>query len=567
MNRKRWIFTILLVVLFTTFIAAQKETKKESPGINERLEDAFREYNRMDRPGGTITAVKDGDIVLKRAFGLASMEHNLSITTATVMDTVEISRPVTAMAIFMLEDQGKLSLDDDIRKHIPELPDWGKTVTLRHLLDHTSGIWNWADLLPLAGWKNEDIITFSHVMELVKRQRELPAEPGGKYQFSNTNYNLLAETVTRVTGQVFRDWVRAKIFVPLEMRRTLFRDRFGEPVENQAYAYDYTPFRGYQRGGDNLDAVGSHCLYSSVEDMAKWMLNLETGKVGGKAVIEKMLTPGKLNDGKPIDFAGGFVIDTYKGSKRYRAVGKWGGFNSSFEYFPDQGFAVMMLCNWVSAWVNPSYVTRTVTDIYLEEHFKKNKPAAPMPPAPPKVKIKPDPASYDQYVGAYRLKPGDIVTIERKEDHLFYRFSARGGLDLFPQAENIFVFPLGDYDVVFEKNEKGKVCRLIARAGGNEYEAREKVELVNPTPEELQEYTGSYYLGDLDVRYSVIVRDKKLAFSHWRRGDAILKPETRDTFTMRSGIFNVVEFLRDKQGKISGFTLPNIGVTFKKTNK
>jgi len=566
MKRKSGIIKIVMVVLLTTFIAAQEETKKDPPGINERVENVFSEFHRMDRPGGAIVVVKDGEVVFKNGYCLASMEHPLPITPDTVMDTVEISRPVTAMAIFMLEDQGKLSLDDDIRKHIPELPDWGKTVTLRHLLDHTAGIRDWAEMLPLAGWRNEDIITLNHIMELVKRQPELPADPGSKYRFSNTGYNLLAETVARVTGQAFRDWTRAKIFIPLGMRKTFFRDRFGEPVENQAYAYDYQPLGGYRKGGDNLEAVGSHCLYSSVEDMAKWLINLETGKVGGKSVIEKMLTPGKLNNGKPVDSAGGFHFSTYKGLKRYRVSGQWGGFNSSLEYYPGQKFAVVMLCNWVSGWVNPVNSALLVAHIYLEDHFEKSKPAAPEPPAPSKgEKIKPDPALYDQYVGAYRLKPGNTVTIEREEDRLFYRINPRRRFELFQRSENLFVLAFGDYRLTFQKNKEGKVYRLLEQGGGADDRVLEKIELVNPTPEELREYTGSYYLTGLDARYSVVVREKKLSLTHWRRGDFDLTPETRDVFTGPPGEFNAVEFLRDKQGKISGFKLPNIDVTFEKT--
>jgi len=551
---------IVLVTLAVAIWAAQDEEKKEPLSIAERMEKLFFEWNRLDRPGGAVIVVKDGKVVFQNAYGLASMEHHIPITTNTLFDVVSIARPFTGMAIAMLEAQGKLALGDDIRKHIPELPDFGKTITLRHLLYHTSGIWDWSKALVAAGWRLEDVIDFDHILKLVKRQQKLQFDPGSKYLFSNTNYNLLAETVKRVTGQSFRDWTWANIFRPLHMLKTLVRDRLGEPVRNQAYGYHYQRMRGYQKGGDNLNAVGSNCLFSSVEDMGKWMLNLETGKVGGSTVIKKILTPGVLDNGEEIDHAYGWDIDTYKGLKRFTASGQWGGFNSTIQYFPQHKFGVVVLSNWVSGWVNPAYSARSIADIYLEPHLKKAEPSTSTSET---KEIKPNPALYDQYVGDYRWEPGYVVNILREKDRLMLQ-TPRGKYQLLPQSENEFKLSIADYRFTFQTNKEEKVYQMLIQPGSGDEVIAPKIKLVNPTPDELKEFTGTYYCQELDARYSVILQDKKLVITHLRVSDISLIPESQDHFTTNSTTYRMVEFLRGKQQKVSGFKMTGFQIIFKK---
>jgi CubicO group peptidase (beta-lactamase class C family) len=552
------------MVSAAVLLAVQDEKKKESPGIQEQLDKLFFEWNRMDRPGGAVVVVKDGKVLFKKAYGRASMEHNIPNTTGTLYEAVTVSAPVTAMAIAMLEAQGKLSLEDNIRKHISELPDWGKTVTLAHLLNHTSGIRDWSKALLAAGMRQDDVITFDHIMKMVKRQQQLVFEPGSKYDYSHTDYNLLAEIVARVTGQTFREWTWANIFRPLGMKRTLFRDRFGEPVENQAYAYDYSRMRGYRRGGDNLGAVGSHGLYSSVEDMSKWLLNLETGTVGGKTVIEKMLRPGTLNNGKTIDFACGFNIASYKGLKSYSVSGRWGGFNSALQYFPEQKFAVLLLCNWVSGWINPVSTARNITGIYLKAHFKEDPGSTATPAKTGKIKI--DPALYDEYVGDYRWNSGYLFKIVKEKDKLYYQLYPSRKYLLSPQTNTRFLLSAGvNYQFIFKRNKAGKVHQLLVQGGGEPDDIAKKIKLVRSTPGELKEFEGTYHSRELGSTYSVSVKDKSLSITHRRLDDLRLTPEEQDCFRTNSRIFTRVEFLRDKQQKISGFKLGGLDVVFRKT--
>ena len=563
MKKKKWIFLIAFVTLTAAVWAAQTQDKTGSLNIEQRITGVLSEWNRLDRPGISVTVVKDGKVVFQKAYGLASMEHYIPITDKTLFHTVSIAKPMTGMAIAMLEVQGKISLEDDIREHIPELPDFGKTVTIGDLLYHTSGIWDWSDALAAAGWHLEDVITFDHIMGIVKRQQKLQFDPGSKYLFSDTNYNLLAETVKRVTGQSFRDWTRENIFRPLHMFKTVFRDQPGEPIENQAYGYDYHLLRGYRKGGDNLSAVGSHCLFSSGQDMARWLLNLETGKVGGSTMIEKMFTPGVLDNGEKIDYAYGWHIDTYKGLKRFSVSGQLGGYNSILHYFPEHKFGVVLLSNWISGWGNLAYPAREIVNVYLEAYLEK--PAPPTDSTSKTEAFKPDPAGYDQYAGDYRWSPGFLVNVYREKDKLMLKIQGRS-YQLFPLSETRFKFPFGDIQLDFQKNKEGKVDGFLLQdvdeSGGERIVPR--IELVNPAPDELQEFTGTYYSRELDARYSIILRDKKLVITHLRLSDVSLTPEARDHFTTNSSRYRMVEFIRDDRQKVSGFKMTGFEVIFNK---
>jgi hypothetical protein len=346
------------------------------------------------------------------------------------------------------------------------------------------------------------------------------------------------------------------------MIKTVFRDQPGEPIENQAYGYDYYPMRGYRKGGDNLSAVGSHCLFSSGEDMGKWLLNLETGKVGGSTVIEKMFTPGVLDKGEKIDYAYGWEIDTYKGLKRFSVSGQFGGFNSTLQYFPEHKFGVVMLSNWISAWGNLASPAREIVDIYLEAHLEKT--ASPSPASSSKTKeFKPDPDRYDQYAGDYRWSPGFVVNVFREKDKLMLK-TPRSKYQLLPLSETQFKLSIGDYRFTFQKNKEGKVHRVLIQEGSGDEETAPKIEMVNPTPDELQEFTGTYYCQELDARYSVILRDKKLVITHMRLSDVSLTPESRDHFNTDSRSYPMVEFIRDKQQKVSGFKMMGFEIMFNK---
>lgn len=263
--------------------------------LESKVDRLFTPWDRPDSPGAAVLVMRGDEILYRHGYGSAQLEYEIPITPATVFHIASISKQLTAFSIHLLEQQGKLSLDDDVRRHVPEVPDFGKTITLRHLIHHTSGLSDQWELLILGGWRMDDVITHDQIMTMVRHQRELNFDPGEEHLYCNTGYTLLAEVVHRVTGQSFRDWTQANIFEPLGMTSTHFHDDHEMIVKNRAYSYQ-PDGDGFKKSVLSYANAGATSLFTTVEDLAKWIHNLQTGMVGGRALIAAMQVEGRLND-------------------------------------------------------------------------------------------------------------------------------------------------------------------------------------------------------------------------------------------------------------------------------
>ena len=229
---KSCLLLVLLVFADNTFYGQTNDTT-----VDNQIDKLFSGYNRAT-PGVAVAVVKDGKIIFKKGYGTANLEYDLPITTKTVFQIASVSKQFTAFSIYLLEKQGKISLEDDVRKYLPEVPDVGKTIKIKHLLAHTSGIKDQTALLTLAGWRMDDVTTTQHILRLISRQKELNFEPGSQYLYSNSGYTLLAETVKRVSGGSFAEFTKKSIFEPLGMTDTQFYDDFERIVKNRADSYE-----------------------------------------------------------------------------------------------------------------------------------------------------------------------------------------------------------------------------------------------------------------------------------------------------------------------------------------
>ncbi len=223
---------------------------------NEQVDEVFAPWDNNDTPGASVAIVKDGAILYKKGYGLANLEYDVPISPTSIFHIASISKQFTVFSILLLEKQGKLSLDDDVRKYIPEVPDFGKTITLRHLASHTSGLRDQWNLLSMAGWRMDDVITKEHILKLVSKQKELNFSPGDEYAYCNTGFTLLAEVVSRVSNMSFAEFTNAKIFEPLRMSNTLFYDDHEKIVKNRTYSY-YSDSTGYKKSVLNFANVGA----------------------------------------------------------------------------------------------------------------------------------------------------------------------------------------------------------------------------------------------------------------------------------------------------------------------
>jgi CubicO group peptidase (beta-lactamase class C family) len=308
----RFFALLLLSALVQPTVWSQTAaTQAERP--SEQVDKLFEKMDRTISPGCAVAALRDGKILYQRGYGMADLDHNVPITAETVFHVASMSKQFTAAAIVMLAQERKLSLDDEVRKYVPELPDFGAPVTLRQLVHHTSGLRDQWELLGLAGWRySPDLITDDDVLSIMSRQKDLNFPPGSKHMYSNTGYTLLAQVVKRVSGQSFREFTTSRIFQPLGMRNTHFRDDHAEIVKNMAYGY--VPAKDtFRISITNFDTVGATSLLTTVEDLALWDENFYNPRVGGPEMIRQMLERGKLSDGEQLDYAFGLVIGKHRG--------------------------------------------------------------------------------------------------------------------------------------------------------------------------------------------------------------------------------------------------------------
>lgn len=316
---------ITCLIVFPVFVIGQDK-------LNVQIKSLFDVFDNPEIPGGfAVAVIHNGKMLYKNGYGHANSETTTPFTTNTVSEYASVSKQFVGLAIAILVDEERISLNDDIRTYLPEVPDFGSKITIGHLLYHTSGIRDWVGLVKISGRYEEDVITDDLLMRLVTHQKELNFKPGDQFQYSNNGYFLLARIVSRVTNQSFRDWMQENIFIPLEMNNTHFNDNYREVVINRADSYKYMD-GSYGNCTSNKEGYGASSLFSTIDDMIKWVHNFEKKKVGNEAVWQMMFTKGRLNNGKEIDYGFGFSIRMDNDQLCYEHGGSWCGYLSQLFY-------------------------------------------------------------------------------------------------------------------------------------------------------------------------------------------------------------------------------------------
>jgi CubicO group peptidase (beta-lactamase class C family) len=297
----------LALALSTAVTLAQANPSHES-----KVDAVFARWT-SSTPGCAVGVSQGGKPVLQKAYGMADLEHDVPNRPDTIFEAGSVSKQFTAAAILLLAQDGKLSLDDPARKYVPELPDYGTPLTIRHMLQHTSGLRDWGEIGSIAGWpRTSRAYTHSHVLDIVRRQKSLNFTPGAQYSYSNSGYNLAAIIVSRVSGKSFADFSRERIFEPLGMTRTSWRDDFTRIVKDRAMAYT-TAGDGFRTQMPFENVHGNGGLLTTVGDLLKWNENFVDQKVGDAAFLKVQQEPGRLNDGSAHQYAMGLTVRDYKG--------------------------------------------------------------------------------------------------------------------------------------------------------------------------------------------------------------------------------------------------------------
>jgi len=533
--------TAIFLLIFVSLVFSDERT--------DNVDKLFAQWDKPDTPGCALAIIKDEKMLYKRGYGVANLEHNIPITPQTVFYVGSVSKQFVAMCVAMLEKKQKLSFDDNIRKYVPELPDYGTPITIRHLIHHTSGLRDYLSLLDIAGID----FGFFHqqdVLAVVSRQKELNFNPGEQYLYSNSGYFLLGIIVERVSGKILREFAEENIFKPLGMKNSHFHDDYRMMIENRASGYFPAGKEKYKNYITTYDCVGAGGLYTCVEDLFLWDKNFYYCKVGGKDLINKMHTRGELNNGKKLDYAYALRITNYKGLGTVQHTGALGGYKAAIIRFPQQNFSVICLSNLSS--FNPAKLAKQVADIYLADQFKAEtidaKPAEEIKFRKlPKIKLK-------EIVGSYiNRETGELRRVFLRDKKLMVEaFSQTSQLAAVSETEfQVLDAPI-KVIIKFEKKTKGKPWMMHIFPEGEKPESYEAIKLVKPTPEELKDYKGDYFSEELQVTFRLALKEGKLYFVHRNAPKTPLRPTLKDRFNVREWKIN---FIRNTEDRISFFSL------------
>jgi CubicO group peptidase (beta-lactamase class C family) len=456
------LFTLAFLAAAPAYLAADQTTDK--------VDKLFAAWDKTTTPGATLAVIKDGKIIYERGYGMAKLEDGIANAPDKVFDIGSVSKQFTATCVAMLIREGKVGLEDDIRKYFPEMPAYEKPITVNHLLHHTSGLRDYNTLLELAGFKPEsDSPTVEEALEIIRRQKKLNYTPGEEYSYTNTGFFLLGQIVERVSGKSLNAFAQERIFKPLGMTKTLFQDDHTQIIKDRATGYSQGK-KGYTISMSNWDQTGDGNVYTTVRDLYLWDQAFYTNALG-KDLMDMLHTQGVLNSGKKIDYAFGLVVSEYKGLKVVGHSGSWVGFRAAILRFPEQKFSVVVLANLDS--INPSRLAAGIADIYLanlirepaKEESKKT-PTIPVPKAEPVKAL--NAAALGEYAGTYASEEllDARYTVSVAKDALMVKSRTMPEAPLKAMGPDKFTLPGAGITIVFVRGADGKVTGFTMNVDG-----------------------------------------------------------------------------------------------------
>lgn len=442
------------------------------------VDSLFADLEEEGGPGASVLVLDGGAVAHRAGHGMADLEQGVPLAPSSVFDVASVAKPLTGMAIALLAEDGALSVEDDVRDHVPEFPDFGEPIRIRHLLHHTSGLRDWPGTLRAAGWDYADIISYHQILEMARHQEDLNFPPGEQYTYSNTGYNLLAEIVTRVTDTPFARWKDENLFGPLGMEDTHVQDHHGRLVPNRAVSYrpgavglaaqkgEASDGLGYRRVSNLLTAMGSSSLFTTVDDLGRWLLHLADpdGRAGGAAVVERMREEGELDSGEGVGYAYGLSLGEHRGLETLGHGGSWAGYRTQVLYYPEEDFGVVVLGNRSD--LNAGARSRQVAVHFLEDAMEDTDSGRSRSSSSRQDESEPDPeVDPEDYVGEYRSDElRTSYRIEERDGELVLWHFRRGEFVLSPRGDDVLASrALGVME--FDRDGDGAVTGFRATLG------------------------------------------------------------------------------------------------------
>lgn len=510
-----------------------------------RIDALFSPYARSDSPGCALGVYEKGRIALARGYGMASLELGVAIAPSTVFDIGSLSKQFTAFSVLLLAHDGRLTLDDDIRKYLPEIPAYETPVTIRHLLHHTGGLRDYIELMSLGGIRTEDLTTKQDALDILARQKVPLFAAGSDYVYSNTGYFLLGIIVERVSGTSLREFARDRIFGPLAMTHTQYNDEHARVVSNRAVGYSPKDGGGFSVNVSNFEQNGDGGVLTTVEDLFRWDQNFDAPVVGDRSLLDELQQAGRLTNGREIDYALGLRIGKYRGLRTVGHTGSWAGYRALFYRFPDQRFSVACLCNRSA--IDRTELMQKIAELYFEDLMDK---AAPLQKALSRVEPVP-PAEVGRLVGAYLERASGVVLYVTERGGQLAIDAQGEQLTLIRVAKGSFRETEGNRDFRF-RPEDGKRTRLDVHSQDGPTRSFEAFDPWSPDRSRMADFAGDFVSDEVPgiLRFQIV--DGQLALKHRVFPAQPWRPTLPGTFAWED---LTAKFQRDSSGRVSGFRM------------
>ena len=555
------------VIFYSSALFGQNLRAQES---NKKFNDQFKvQSEQMDHllsswnnavPGIALAVIKEGDILYKNCLGLADLENDRSISSKSTFNLGSLSQVFTAYALLLLEQQGKLSLDDEVQLYIPELPKYDKAVSLRHLATHSHGLRDYHTLMQLRGWNKIDAVGTQDALELISNQKELNFNPGEKYQFSGTGYVLLAEVISKVSRMSFSEFCQEHFFQPLKMLNTTVFDHKNMLVKNRADSY-FVNSGAHNKINVNNEIVGDGNVYSSLDDLMLWAKELSNPTILDRRILERMNSPLVLNNGDTTRVGLGHDVSSYKGLVEY-SLGSTiqAGFFARTLQFPEENLSIIVLTN---SPLKINYITfmHNIADIFLKEKLGTD----PLQEANQGHRSKFTEMTYsnEQICGLYRHESGRRgveIKIHEVGDKLglrmdFINVDCQVGNNVRNRYE-IIENPRVKIEFDSLKNGQAQILRKYENGSVSIWK---RVAKEQPILEDLQRFEGKFHSEELSVDFTFTIVNGKLTLKHDKLGPITFQQTGKGNFQGSNWLLNQIEYIID-DGNVSGMRISNHSV-------
>ena len=552
------------IILLFSLIPITKVFAQILPdSITRRIDSLFIRWNNANSPGCAIGIVRNDSLIYAKGYGSANLEYAIPNTPETIFHTASVSKQFSAYAIVLLATQGKLHLDDDIHKYLPWFPDLKEKITIRHLLNHTSGIRDQWQLLAIAGTRLDDVITQEHIVKLLSKQQALSFKPGEQYSYSNSGFTMLAEIVKSVTGQTLRQFTDSAIFKPLDMKNTHFHDDYTEIVKNRSYSYGRKDSTHFTNSILSYSNAGATSLFTTVNDMAKWIMNFYIPKVGTQKDIEQLTQKGKLNNSKELSYALGITVNTYKGWKQYSHSGGDAGYRTYITVFPDRKMGFIVFSNLGD--FNPVGKAYELADFFIRDTATKVMATSQLPIDTGKAILK-DIVSARNFAGNYLSDAGAQFSFKLSNQKLYWDRYGRSDLLLKAEKDTFSVAKSPEIKFVFSIS--GARDTLVKQYWPEGERLLQKYTLDSiQTDKQLQTYTGTYYCPELDCKYGIVLKNRQLMLTNNKYGDTKLTLLGKDDLQNNFWWMGHLKVLRNNKNQITGFEVNDGRIMHLRFNK